>query len=97
MGGAILAAQWSIVKVCGLVKNNSAGSNGGGIAVLGKASLLLGQGTALHGNSAGGSGGCVYAAGASTIIGERGKAAFENLCLEINHSTAPMKAPSVNK
>ena len=72
MGGAILAAHLSIVKVCGLVENNHAGRNGGGIAVLGKASLLLGEGTALLGNSAGGSGGCVYAAGASTIIGERG-------------------------
>jgi hypothetical protein len=71
MGGAILAAQWSTVTTCGLVKDNSAVRHGGGIAILGKASLVLGQGTALLGNRAGGSGGCVYAAGASMIFGER--------------------------
>jgi predicted outer membrane repeat protein len=94
-----LAAQWSIVKVCGLVKSNIAGSNGGGIAVLGKASLQLGHGTALHGNSAGGSGGCVYAAGASTIIGESGAKPFLKISAS-KYTTVKrhsIRAPSVHK
>ena len=69
MGGAILSVQLSMVTVCGLVKNNSAIGNGGGIASMGKASLVLCDGIALVGNRAGGYGGGVYNAGASTIIG----------------------------
>jgi hypothetical protein len=69
MGGAILAAQLSVVKACGLVKDNSAVGHGGGIASIGEASLLFGHGTALRGNRAGASGGCLYAAGASTNFG----------------------------
>ncbi len=70
LGGAILAAQVSVVKACGSVKDNSANGHGGGIASIGEASLLLCQGAALRSNSAGGNGGCLYAAGASTSFGE---------------------------
>ncbi len=71
MGGAILSAQWSIVTACGLVKNNSALGNGGGIASIGETSLVLCDGVALVGNRAGGSGGGVYNAGSSIMFGEQ--------------------------
>jgi predicted outer membrane repeat protein len=71
MGGAILAAQLSIVTAYGLVKNNDAIGHGGGIASIGKALLMLGQGSIFLGNNAGGSGGCIYAAGASVTFGKR--------------------------
>jgi hypothetical protein len=70
MGGAILAAQVSVVKVCGLVKDNNANGHGGAIASIGQALLFFCQGAALRSNSAGGNGGCVYAAGAGTSFGE---------------------------
>ena len=71
MGGAILAAQGSVVKSGALVMNNFAVGHGGGIASIGDAFLQLGQGTALRGNSAGDNGGCVYAAGSSILFGEQ--------------------------
>ena len=70
MGGAILAEQLSIVKACALVMGNVAFGHGGGIASVGKASLVLGQGATLRGNRAGDHGGCVYAAGSSAAFGE---------------------------
>ncbi len=65
-----MAAQLSIVTICGLVKNNAAIEHGGGIASIDKALLVLGHGSVFYGNSAGGSGGCVYAAGTSVTVGE---------------------------
>ena len=70
MGGAILADHLSIIKACAIVMENVAFGHGGGIASVGKSSLVLGQGTTLRGNSAGDNGGCVYAAGSSTAFGE---------------------------
>jgi predicted outer membrane repeat protein len=70
MGGAILAAQWSVVSACGLVKYNRANGHGGGIASVEHSSLTICNGAILLGNLAGSSGGCVYAAGSSTNFGE---------------------------
>ncbi len=86
MGGAIMAAQWSIVTACGFVKNNHAIGHGGGIASLGKSTLVLCHGTTMLGNRAGGSGGCVYAAGSSITIGVWGSRVaydFTNFCMRL--------------
>ena len=66
-----MAAQTSTVNACALVMGNFAVGHGGGIASIGEASLVFGQGTALRGNSAGDNGGCVYAAGSSAVFGEQ--------------------------
>ena len=65
-----MAAQSSIVTTYGLMKNNAAIGDGGGIASIDKAVLVLGHGSVFHGNNAGGSGGSVYAAGTSVTFGE---------------------------
>ena len=80
MGGAILTAQWSVVQMCGLVKDNRANGHGGGIASIGHSSLVLCHGAVLLGNHAGRSGGCVYAAGSSTLFGEQ----YSDSSLNIN-------------
>ena len=70
LGGAILAAGDSNLSTAGLLENNVAGGNGGGLAVLGSATVAVCDGAAFVNNSAGGAGGCAFFGGGPVTFGE---------------------------